>query len=334
MKQTKKQMSFQDFETKEKGIVWTAIDFASNIPVSIYCDSVGIKAPETCYRSAVISKNARLIGEEYLLNAKHSSIDMSLPIGVFNYSYDIRIKADISNRNLAEEEVIEKGETIDLPKYKIIKDSFTSVIRSRRSIRKMSGEMLSMEELSSILFYGDGVTGKFSFNGDGSLPPTETLGGDYESTLRSAPSGGGLYPIHLYCVITNVQGIKKGIYRYLPINHKLQIIRIFDDQDYEDFLKLANFGVNIESHNLGVSIFYIYNLYDNSRKYGDMAMQFAYIEAGEISENIQLTCTALDLAVTDIGGYEKALTEKFLGIDGLTKHMIHLTIIGKKQEVY
>lgn len=330
MKQKKKQMSFQDFEAKEKGIIWSAIDFASNIPASIYSDSVGIKSPETSYRSAVISKNTRLIGEEYLLNAKHSSIDMSLAIGVFNYSYDVRIKADISNRNLAEEEIIEKGETIDLPKYKIIKDSFTSVIRSRRSVRQMSGEKLSKEELSSILFYGDGVTGKFTFNGDGSLPPTETLGGDYESTLRTAPSGGGLYPVHLYCVITNVEGIEKGIYRYLPMHHKLQVIKIFDERDYEEFLKLANFGVNIDSSKLGVSIFYVYHLYDNSRKYGDMAMQFAYIEAGEISENIQLTCTALDLAVTDIGGFEKSLTEKFLGIDGLTKHMIHLTLIGKK----
>lgn len=163
----KKKMSLQDFENEEKGIVWTAIDFASNIPASIYSESVGIKAPEASYRSAVISKNIRLIGEEYLLNAKHSSIDMALAIGVFNYSYDIRVKAAISNRNLAEDEIIENDTIIDLPKYKIIKDSFTSVIRSRRSVRTMSGKKMSLEELSTLLFHGDGVTGKFTFNGDG-----------------------------------------------------------------------------------------------------------------------------------------------------------------------
>lgn len=326
----KKKMSFQDFEYKEKGIVWTAIDFASNIPASIYSESLGIKAPEASYRSAVISKNTRLIGEEYLLNAKHSSIDMALAIGVFNYSYDISVKAAISNRHLAEDEVIENNEVIDLPKYKIIKDSFTSVIRSRRSIRTMSGKKMSLEELSTLLFHGDGVTGKFTFNADGKLPPTETLGGDYESSLRTAPSGGGLYPVHLYCAAINVEGLERGLYRYLPINHKLQVIRIFDDQDYEDYLKLANYGINIDSSKLGVAIYYVYNLYDNSRKYGDMGMQFAYIEAGEIAENLQLTSTALDLAATDIGGYEKALTEQFLGVDGLTKHMIHLTLIGKR----
>jgi SagB-type dehydrogenase family enzyme len=329
-KRMKKKMSFNEFENEEKGIVWTAIDFASNIPVSIYSESVGIKAPEASYRSAVISENTRLTGEEYLLNAKHSSIDMSLAIGVFNYSYDIRIKTAISNRDLAENEIIENDKIIDLPKYKIIKDSFSSVIRSRRSVRKMSGRKITLEELSTLLFHGDGVTGKFTFNSEGALPPTETLGGDYESTLRTAPSGGGLYPISLYCVVINVEGMERGIYRYLPIHHQLQVISIFNEQEYEDYLKLANYGINIDSSKLGVSIYYIYNLYDNSRKYGDMAMQFAYIEAGEIAENIQLTCTALDLAVTDVGGYEKALTEQFLGLDGLTKHMIHLTLIGNK----
>ena len=44
-----------------------------------------------------------------------------------------------------------------------------------------------------------------------------------------------------------------------------------------------------------------------------------YIEAGEIAENIQLAATCMDLAPTDIGGYEKGLTERFLGIDGITK---------------
>lgn len=331
MKQEKKkQMSYQEFEEKEKGIIWTAIDFVSNIPASIYSDSVGIKSPETSYRNAVISHNTRLIGEEYLLNAKHSSIDMSLPIGVFNYSYGIGIKTAISNRDLSEKEDVENSTVIDLPKYRIIKDSFTSVVRSRRSIRTMSGEKLSMEEVSSLLFYGDGVTGKFTFNGDNSLPPTETLGGEYESTLRTAPSGGGLYPVHLYCVMLNVEGLNRGIYRYLPIHHKLQLVREFDEEDYEEYLKLANFGINIDSTKIGMAVCYVYHLYDNSRKYGDMAMQFAYIEAGEIAENIQLTCTAMELAATDIGGYDKALTEQFLGVDGLTKHMIHLTLIGKK----
>ncbi|MGC4020282.1 MAG: SagB family peptide dehydrogenase [Muricomes sp.] len=128
----------------------------------------------------------------------------------------------------------------------------------------------------------------------------------------------------------NVEGLERGIYRYLPIYHKLQLVRVLDGQDYEEYLKIANFGINIDSGKVGMAIFYVYNLYDNSRKYGDMAMQFAYIEAGEIAENIQLTCTALELAATDIGGYEKALTEQFLGVDGLTKHVIHLTLTGKK----
>ena len=42
-------------------------------------------------------------------------------------------------------------------------------------------------------------------------------------------------------------------------------------------------------------------------------MQFAYIEAGEIAENIQLTAAGLNLAATDIGGYEKGADRRFPG---------------------
>ena len=57
-------------------------------------------------------------------------------------------------------------------------------------------------------------------------------------------------------------------------------------------------------------------------------MQFGYIEAGEIAENVQLAATGLNLAATDIGGYEKGPTERFLGVDGLSKHVVHLTLVG------
>ena len=58
---------------------------------------------------------------------------------------------------------------------------------------------------------------------------------------------------------------------------------------------------------------------------------FAAIEAGEISENVHLISTAMNLASTDIGGFDKVLMEQELGIDGLTKHIIHLTLIGKRR---
>lgn len=329
MKQKKIKMKPSTFEQAEKGIVWMITDTAANMPVTIYAESLGVKAPEGCYRSAVWAEGStRLIGEEYLLNAKRSSLEIGMPIGVFHYSSSLGVKGALSNRQLREENIIEHDETVKLPKYLPLKASLGSVIRSRRSIREMGKKPLTMEQLATLLYYGDGPSGKFDFNTFGNLPGTVTLGHEYTGIVRCSPSGGGLYPITLYFVAFNVKGLEKGLYTYLPLTQSLRLIRKLSDADLEEYDRISNFGINIDNNTLGIAVYYVYSLYDNSRKYGDMAMQFGYIEAGEIAENIQLTATGLDLAATDIGGYEKGPTESFLGIDGLTKHVVHLTLVG------
>jgi SagB-type dehydrogenase family enzyme len=57
-------------------------------------------------------------------------------------------------------------------------------------------------------------------------------------------------------------------------------------------------------------------------------MAFAFIEAGEISQNVHLICTALGIGPCDVGGYAKQRLEQTLGLDGLSEHVIHLTVIG------
>jgi SagB-type dehydrogenase family enzyme len=329
MKKQKKTMTPEEFAQEEKGIVWMMVDTAANMPVTIYAESLGVKAPEACYRSAVFAENStRLLGEEYLLNAKRSSLEIGMPMGVFHYSSSIGVKGALSHRELKEENIIDNSRTIALPRYLPLKASLGSVLRARRSIREMGSTPLSMEQLSSLLYYGDGPSGKFDFNTFHNMPATASLGDDYTGVVRTAPSGGGLYPITLYFIAFHVKGLEPGIYSYLPLTHTIRLIRSLDEQAMEEFNRISSFGININNDTLGLAIYYVYSLYDNSRKYGDMAMQFAYIEAGEIAENIQLTANALDLAATDIGGYEKGLTEEFLGLDGLSKHVIHLTLVG------
>lgn len=58
------------------------------------------------------------------------------------------------------EDVEKKNVVISLPQYKNLKNPLGAIIRARRSIREMSDKSISLEELSTILFYGDGVTGE------------------------------------------------------------------------------------------------------------------------------------------------------------------------------
>lgn len=329
MEKQKKKMKPETFDRQEKGIVWMMVDTAANMPVTIYSESLGVKAPEACYRSAVWAEDStRLIGEEYLLNAKRSSLEIGMPMGVFHYTSSVGVKGALSNRQLKEENIADNSETVELPRYLPLKESLGAVIRSRRSIREMGKSPLTFRQLATLLYYGDGPSGKFDFNTFNNMPPTVSLGEEYTGVVRCSPSGGGLYPVTLFFVAFNVEGLKRGIYTYLPLTHSVRLVRALDEAELEAYNRISNFGINIDNDTLGIALYYVYSLYDNSRKYGDMAMQFAYIETGEIAENVQLAAAALNLAATDIGGYEKGLTEEFLGVDGLTKHILHLTLIG------
>ncbi|MDQ5826603.1 MAG: nitroreductase family protein, partial [Chloroflexota bacterium] len=89
-----------------------------------------------------------------------------------------------------------------------------------------------------------------------------------------------------------------------------------------------SWGPNLEPANVNVAVYYVYSVYDNSRKYGDLGLMFAVIEAGEIAAHIHLICTATNVGSCDLGGWEKVQTERFIGVDGLSKHLVHATVIG------
>ncbi|MFC1670412.1 SagB family peptide dehydrogenase [Spirochaetota bacterium] len=327
-KKNKEEMTLAEFNAKERTNVGEIFNFNSNIQLSLYADSIGVKVPESCYRGVYLSQNT-FSSEHYLLNSKRSSIDIAMPIGVLLYS-NYRAMGSFSFRNLKEEEESKiEDNIIPLPEYEQVKTSLDSAIRSRRSIRNMSGKPISLKELSTVLYYATGVSGEFNLGPqEGEFPSTVTLGDKYTSQVRNAPSGGGLYPVTLFLVIQNVKGLENGIYSYMPITHSLKKIKLLNDEETVKMHKCVEWGMNIDSNKINVMFFYVYNILENSRKYNDMGLLFGLIEAGEISQNVHLVSTALNLAPCDIGGYHKVLCEKQLGVDGLSKHVVHLTILG------
>lgn len=329
MAEKKKALTLQEFQEKEMPGLLEIFDFTSNITISNYFDTTAVKIPEACYSSSRLSRN-HFLSETYLLNRKRNSLDLGLSYGVMGYS-SFSVRGSIIQRRLAEKEEMEHTElTIKLPKYRNLKMSLGTAIRARRSIRQMSDAEMTMEDLSTILFYADGVTGELNLaSEEKDLLPINTLGDNYNATLRAAPSGGGLFPITLYMVIRNVKGVKDGVYYYLPVEHSIRLVKLLDNDMKERLSMVAEWGFNIEQKNINIIIFYVYSLYDNSRKYLDMAYDFAMVEVGQISENIQLTCTAEGIASCDIGGFEKYKCENFIEVDGLTKNIVNVTIIGK-----
>ena len=79
-------------------------------------------------------------------------------------------------------------------------------INRRKSRRKFTEEPLTLEELSFLLWATQGV---------------REVMGDSLVTRRTVPSGGSRHPFETYLFVNRVSGLEPGLFRYLPLDHKL-----------------------------------------------------------------------------------------------------------------
>ncbi|HZF13038.1 MAG TPA: SagB/ThcOx family dehydrogenase [Thermoanaerobaculia bacterium] len=313
----RQKLTLDEFFARELPPLSDVVTFCNNLPMSLYADSTGVKSPEVVFRGLVLSQN-RLVAEEYLLNFRRSEADLGVVIGTNNYSLPTAVGA-VANRDLEEDE----RDLIPLPPYQNVRAPLGSVVRSRRSGRRYSGKPLTLEELSTLLFHAGGISGHLHLE---NLPETVTFGADPRLDLRTAVSGGALYPVDLFVLAQKIEGLPPRAYRYLPKPHALKPV---GPAILPALRRLAQWG-EIEVEKAGFLLGYVYNLFENARKYGEAAMGFAFIEAGAIAAHVHLLCTALGLASCDVGSFVKNRFEPLFEADGLSRHMIHLTVVGNE----
>jgi len=95
--------------------------------------------------------------------------------------------------------------------FTVGKMSLIEAIKRRRSRRKFTEEPLTLEELSFLLCATQGVATKETLPSS-SLP---------RGAFRTVPSGGARHPFETYLLINRVNGLRPGLYRYLPLEHRV-----------------------------------------------------------------------------------------------------------------
>jgi hypothetical protein len=81
-------------------------------------------------------------------------------------------------------------------------------IRRRQSVRKYTGQALTLEEISFLLWATQGVREMVRHTGTARV-------------LRTVPSAGNRHPFETYLLVNRVDGLGSGLYRYLALEHKL-----------------------------------------------------------------------------------------------------------------
>lgn len=188
------------------------------------------------------------------------------------------------------------------PKYSG-KTSVEETLLRRRSYRSYHPNQLTKEQISQILWAGQGIT---------------------ESTWewRTAPSAGAIYPLTLYLVN------KDGVYEYFPKLHKLVLVT---KSDKRPELVRCSLGQSFIGE-APVVIVIAADFQKNKPKYGSSrGIRYVYMEAGHAAQNIHLQAVALGLGSIPVGAFWDAVAQSALGI---SKDMdpIYLIPVGYPNE--
>ena len=167
--------------------------------------------------------------------------------------------------------------------------SVEEALVQRRSIRSYQARSLRLEDLAQLLWAAQGITAAW--------------GG------RTAPSAGATYPLEIYAVVGQVEGLSPAVYRYIPQGHALKLHRTGDlraplsQAAWQPWIRTAPVTLVIAADYLRTTL-----------RYGERGIRYVHMEVGHVGQNVYLQATALGLGTVIVGAFWDLEVQDLLGI--------------------
>lgn len=164
--------------------------------------------------------------------------------------------------------------------------SVEEAISKRRSVRQFADKPLNYVQMGQLAWSGQGIT-------------------DKQRGYRAAPSAWAVYPIELYFVTP------EGLLVYRPEEHSMEQLQ---KADLRNQLSAA-----VKQRTLAEApcdIIIAGSVRKLAQKSGNKAGRFLMLEAGHISENIQLQAVSLGLVSVPVGDFETRSVARVCGLPG------------------
>ena len=214
------------------------------------------------------------------------------------------------------------GKVITLPAFDgvVTAPDYWQLLDTRRSLRNYSGVPMTQAQLAFMLWSSQGVQ---SYRGQ-------------VATFRTVPSGGARHPFETYIAVQAVEGLKPGLYRYLPLEHvgekRVSIEYLGAIKDYADNITAMLAG-QAWAAKAPVILFYSCVPYRAEWRYVEAAHRVVLIDLGHLGQNVMLSAVALGLGSCCMAAYDQQLCDKILGFDGLGEYTVYAISVGAGEPV-
>ncbi|MFQ5857000.1 MAG: SagB/ThcOx family dehydrogenase [Anaerolineae bacterium] len=181
-------------------------------------------------------------------------------------------------------------------------------IQRRRSVRDYSGQPMTLEELSRLLFYTGGINAQ-----------------RWGHKLRAAPSAGALYPMEIYPVVHRVEGLEPGLYHYAVREHALELVQAGDLRG-----EIVRHGLMQEFLGQANLVLIFTAIFQRLRwKYQERAYRYALLETGHLGQNVYLAATSMGMGACAVGAFLDDDLNAMLEVDGQHEAAIYMLAVGK-----
>ncbi len=195
--------------------------------------------------------------------------------------------------------------------FKIGKTPLLNIVNNRKSRRKYTDDLLTLEELSFLLWCTQGLKKELKSG----------LG-----VRRTVPSSGAKSPFETYLVINRVKGLDPGLYRYISFSHKLLFIKEIKDVEKT----IGELSYNQKFVGKAPVIFYWTAVpYRTEWRYTVLAHKFIAIDLGLLCQSLYMACEAIKLGTCAIGYYEQNKVDKLLELDTKDEFVVLVHPVGK-----
>lgn len=206
------------------------------------------------------------------------------------------------------------GETINLPEVNVDnapKAEVFQAIANRKSRRKFTEDILTIDELAFLLYSTQGV---------------RFVNSSRKYSMRTVPSGGARHPFETYLVINRVEGVKQGIYYYEPFEHQLVLIK-----QPEALVEKVSQAALDQRFVGECAVTFIWSCipYRGEWRYHTAAHKTMLLDAGHMCQNLYIACEAIDAGTCAIGAYDQKKMDKLLDLDGNDEFVVYLSPVGK-----
>lgn len=186
------------------------------------------------------------------------------------------------------------------------------LITQRTSVREYAPKPLALVELSYLLWCTQGI---------------KLIYGD-QITLRTVPSAGARHAFETVLLINRLEGVTPGVYRYLPVDHQLEVIST--QPDLAGRFAAACFDQTFVQQ-CAVAFLWVAVPYRMTWRYGERGYRYLHLDAGHVCQNLYLAAETIEAGVCAVGAFDDDALNGLLGLNEEEAFVIYLAAVGKKK---